>query len=72
MGINILQNLPTSPQVEIKINPQRVDMGHGNYLIYNQFGPNENLCHKHFKALFPYQTPLVEPQPITKKSQIGR
>ena len=36
----------------MKFNPQNMDKVHGNYFIYNSFGPNKNRRHKKFKALF--------------------
>ena len=47
-------------------NPQQVDKVHANYYIYNLFGPNANLRHKKFKALFHFQNRLVKPPPKTK------
>ena len=47
----------------MRFNPQQVDKVHGNYFIYDLFGPNTNIHHKNFNALFDFQNHLIKPLP---------
>ena len=43
-----------------------MDKIHGNYFIYNLFGPNTNRRKNNFKELFDFQKTLIKPPPKTQ------
>lgn len=64
-GLYILQGLSPSPSIEMKFKPQSEDPVAGKDLVYNAFGPNAERRHKHFRAFFASQNPLL-PVPSKK------
>ena len=50
----------------MKFKSQRVDKVHGNYFIYNLFGPDSNRRHKKSKSLFACQNHWIKPPPKNK------
>ena len=47
--------------MEQKFQPQRTDPVHGSDFVYHNFGANAERRHRHFKAFFAVQDPMVEP-----------
>ena len=50
IGLYVMQGFATSPRIEMKLSPQRVDKFNGNDFVYRSFGPNAERRHRHFKA----------------------
>ena len=66
LGLYILNGLSPSPRVEYKFSSQHLDEVHGKDFVFKNFGMNAERRHRHFKAFFSIQDPLIEP-PERKK-----
>ena len=60
LGIYILQGIVPSPRVELKFASQSYDPIYGNDFAHNSFGTNAVRRHRHFKAFFAVQNPMIE------------
>ena len=60
-GLCVLQGCNSSPQVEMKFNPQSVDKIHGNDFVCRSFGSNALRRHRHFKCFLACQDPRIDP-----------
>ena len=65
LGIYMLNGISPAPRIKLKFKPQRDDKVHGNDFVYKSFGPNTERRHKHFKAFFSVQNPLIDPIALT-------
>jgi len=61
----VLNELSLSPHVKNKFKSQCEDLINGSDLCHQVFGKNAEKCHKHFKAFFSYQDPML-PTPSRK------
>jgi hypothetical protein len=59
LGLYIFNGLNPSPQVEMKFEQQEDDEVNGNDFIYESFGSNAEQRHRHFKAFFAVQDPIL-------------
>ncbi len=65
LGLYLLNGLNPSPQINMKFKSQSEDPINGNDLCHERFGKNAVKRHKHFKAFFSCQDPLI-PGPSRK------
>ena len=63
LALYILPDLSPLPRVKMKFSPHHEDPINGNDLVFKVFGLKGVRWHKHFKALFTVQNPLVCPPP---------
>ena len=61
LGLYVFNGVAPSPRIELKFKPQRDDKVHGNDFIARSFGMNAERRHKHFKAFFATQNPVINP-----------
>jgi len=65
LGLYLLNGLNPSPQLKMKFKPQHEDPINGSDLCHQVFGKNAEKRHKHFKAFFSCQDPML-PTPSRK------
>ena len=65
LGLYVFNGVAPSPRIELKFKPQRLVKVHGNDFIARSFGPNAERRHRHFKAFFATQNPVIN-QPSRK------
>ena len=61
IGLYVLHGISPSPRIEYKFKSQGEDKVHGNDFVFRSFGTNAERRHKHFKAFFACQNPMINP-----------
>ncbi len=59
LGLYLLNGLNPSPQLKMKFKPQHEDPINGSDICHQVFGKNSEKRHKHFKAFFSCQDPML-------------